>query len=100
MIKLPFDIKPSRNVEPLKKPLLTLVLQSEKPMILTRSETKQPKKIRRPFLNETGPGDYSLPTGPLVPDKKTGPAFSFGVKRTAQFISKEYLKVLFALNLL
>jgi len=53
----------------------------------------KPKK--RPYLNETGPGDYELPalTGPAVPDKRSGPAFSFGVKRTAHFISKEYLKV-------
>lgn len=29
----------------------------------------------------------------LTGTKKTGPAFSFGVKKTAHFISKEYLKV-------
>jgi len=58
---------------------------------------KQPRRLK-PYMNETGPGDYNIPhfTGnkSVLAEKKTGPSFTFGKKANKiQFISKEYLRV-------
>ena len=54
----------------------------------------------RPYMNETGPGDYDVPeftgTKSVLADKRSSPSFSFGVRTNKiQFISKEYLTVSF-----
>ena len=65
------------------------------------NSNKKKHRRQRPYMNETGPGDYELPsmTGSksILAEKKNGPSFSFGVRtKKMQFISKEYLRVRFS----